>query len=210
MIPIDTATIFFSICLTMCLLPCAELIVIFSQSTLQGRMAGIAVTLGICTGLLAQVIAMAFGITAIIQTSESVFTGLKIVGTFYLFFLAWQAFTQPLHLCQEGVKQKTLMALYGQGVTMNISNPMNPMFMLVFLPPFVSYEQGGVLSQLLQLGSLLILAVLVVYCTFSFLAATLGRRWLQSARVRRSLQLGSGTTIAGFAVYLAMAKPLLP
>jgi threonine/homoserine/homoserine lactone efflux protein len=208
MIPLDIAVVFFVTCLSLCFIPGPDTIFIIAQSSWQGWRAGVTVTLGVCTGLLVQVIAFAYGITAIIETSAIAFTILKGAGIAYLSFLAWQAFTSPPSIPHPQVMDQSyklpFRSLYQKGLLINISTPLAPLFLLIFFPPFVKPEYGAVFNQLITLGILLILSVLIMFSLFSVLANFVGKRIFQSVQAQRYLQYGSGLVIAGFAAYLAL------
>ena len=90
MITFETAANFLLLNMSICLIPCVEMVIVITQSSIQGWRHGIAFVTGTCTALVVQVAVMAVGLSAIIQTSALLFNALKIVGVGYLFFLAWQ------------------------------------------------------------------------------------------------------------------------
>jgi len=92
MIPIETLMAFFLASALLALSPGPDNIFVLTQSALSGKLAGIAVTIGLCTGLIVHTLAVSFGVAVIFQTSAMAFTALKIFGSGYLLFLAWHAF----------------------------------------------------------------------------------------------------------------------
>jgi threonine/homoserine/homoserine lactone efflux protein len=92
MIPIETIAVFFAASVALAFAPGPDNIFVLTQSALHGRKAGLLVTIGLCTGLLAHTAAVSLGVAAIFQTSALAFNILKIVGAIYLLYLAWQAF----------------------------------------------------------------------------------------------------------------------
>src|SRR5690554_405688 len=92
MIPIETLLLFAFASAALAVAPGPDNIFVLSQSALYGPRAGICVTLGLCTGLLAHIAAVALGVAVIFKTSALAFTLLKVVGASYLLYLAWQAF----------------------------------------------------------------------------------------------------------------------
>ena len=208
MISMDTAITFFIINLTLGLIPCAEMAIVITQSTAKGWLAGFTFVVGICSALLIQVVLMSFGLTAIIQTSEIVFNLLKVVGVCYLLFLAWQTFTQPFY-SEECAQLSNLAQLYRKGVMINISTPLTPIFLLLFIPQFIDIELEGVIYQSLQLGFLFVLAFFCVYTFYCIFAGKVGSQILQSKKIVTYLQRSAGVTIACFAVFLVLAKQSL-
>ena len=92
MIPLETVTIFFAASVALALAPGPDNIFVLTQSALHGRAAGLFVTIGLCTGLLAHTTAVSLGIAAVFATSTVAFNVLKIIGAGYLLYLAWKAF----------------------------------------------------------------------------------------------------------------------
>ena len=207
MITFETALNFFIINVSLCLIPCAEMVIVITQSTMRGWKSGMAFVAGLCFALTIQVVLMAFGVSAIVQASAFVFNALKIVGVCYLFFLAWQAFTQPITLTTESIPDVThWKALFRKGIILNFSTPMTPLYLLFLIPPFVDAERGSIIFQSLQLGFLIIFAFFFMYALYSVTAEKIGEKILKSEKVRRYLQRSAALTIAGFAIYLALAQ----
>ena len=76
----------------MALTPGPDNIFVLTQSALKGKLVGIVVTLGLCTGLIVHTSAVALGVAAIFQASALAFNLLKFAGAVYLLYLAWGAF----------------------------------------------------------------------------------------------------------------------
>mgnify|MGYP001174363711 CR=1 FL=1 len=93
MIPLDIVLVFVGVATTLVAVPGPDNIFVLTQSVVNGRIAGLIVTLGIALGLFVHTSAVALGVAAIFQTSQHAFTGLKYAGAAYLIFLAWKAFT---------------------------------------------------------------------------------------------------------------------
>lgn len=203
-IPAETAAAFFLASALLALVPGPDNIFVLTQSALQGRVAGIAVTLGLCTGLLVHTTAVALGIAVVFQTSETAFTALKSLGAGYLLYLAWQAYrasAKPIRRNQtDGLSRKSL---YLRGIIMNVTNPKVSIFFLAFLPQFARPERGALTLQLLLLGGIFILATLLVFGGISMLAGFLGEWLNRSETAQRVMNRIAGT------VFLALALKLI-
>ena len=90
MIPMDTLATFFMAAVLLGLAPGPDNIFVLTQSALRGRIAGLLVTLGLCTGLVVHTTAVAFGVAVIFQASAIAFTVLKL--------LVREFVNQPVHL----------------------------------------------------------------------------------------------------------------
>ncbi|MCW7754110.1 LysE family translocator [Desulfobotulus sp. H1] len=198
---------FFTASLLLALAPGPDNIFVLTQSALHGRIAGLMVMAGLCTGLIGHSAAVAFGAAVIFQTSATAFSLLKCIGGAYLIWLAIQAFRAsgtdvPIH--QEN--RPGLFRLYCRGIIMNVTNPKVAIFFLAFLPQFVSPAGGSVSSQILVLGLLFILATLLVFGSIALTAGTLGQWMNRSERIQKTLNRLAGTVFIGLALMLVRSE----
>ena len=203
MIPIDSLITFFIAALLLSLAPGPDNVFVLTQSALYGRVSGLLVTLGLCTGLLVHTAAVALGIAVIFQTSPIAFTALKIVGAGYLLYLAWLAWrAAPASLSEVSSTTRSFGALYRRGIYMNISNPKVSIFFLAFLPQFASPERGSVAVQMMILGAVFIFATLLIFGAIALLAGSLGAWMSRSDSAQRYLNRIAGTVFAALAIKL--------
>ena len=80
LLPNETLTIFFFSALLLSLSPGPDNIFVLTQSIRLGARAGLAITLGLCTGLLVHTMIVAFGVAAMIQTQPLLLWAIKGVG----------------------------------------------------------------------------------------------------------------------------------
>jgi threonine/homoserine/homoserine lactone efflux protein len=202
MIPIDSLITFFIAALLLSLAPGPDNVFVLTQSALYGRVSGLLVTLGLCTGLIVHTAAVALGIAVIFQTSPIAFTALKIVGAGYLLYLAWLAWrAAPASLSEVSSTTRSYGALYRRGIYMNISNPKVSIFFLAFLPQFASPERGSVAVQMMILGAVFIFATLLIFGAIALLAGSLGA-WLSRSGAQRYLNRIAGMVFAALAIKL--------
>lgn len=207
MLPLDVITLFFTASLALCVAPGPDNLFVLTQSSLHGRLAGFVVTLGLCTGLIGHTTAVAFGVAAIFQTSETAFTILKLIGAAYLLYLAWQAFRAGAgHLSEADRGSISLSQLYGRGVLMNITNPKVAIFFLAFLPQFTDPLRGSIAAQMLSLGGVFILATILIFGAIAWGAGFIGGWLNRSARAQIIMNRVAGTVFVGLALRLAISE----
>ena len=209
LIPFETVTVFLAASIALGLAPGPDNIFVLTQSALFGRRAGFVVTLGLCTGLLVHTAAVAFGVAVLFQTSQLAFNALKLVGAGYLLYLAWGAFragTSEIEGRTAGRSDVSLMALYGRGIIMNVTNPKVAIFFLAFLPQFASPSQGSMTNQMLILGALFILATILVFGSVAFGAGYLGNWLRNSPRSQIVMNRIAGIIFVGLAARLVMEQ----
>lgn len=208
MLSVETLSTFFGAAVLLALVPGPDNIFVLTQSVVSGRKAGVAVVLGLCTGLIGHSAAVAMGVAIIFQTSQLAFTILKYMGGAYLAYLAVQAFRTSTASIDSPVTAGyiNLWKLYRRGIFMNITNPKVSIFFLAFLPQFVVPERGVVTLQILTLGGVFIGATIIVFGTVAMLAGTLGEWLKNSYRARSILNKIAGIVFLGLAVKLVMAQ----
>jgi len=203
MIPLETLTFFFGASVMLALVPGPDNVFVLTQSAMSGRIAGLFVTLGLCTGLLFHTTAVALGVAVIFQTSEIAFTLLKFAGAGYLLYLAYKAFRAGNTAIEGKQAQASLKTLYLRGLIMNITNPKVAIFFLAFLPQFAKPEFGPLIPQLLILGAVMALSTILVFGSVAIGAGSLGD-WLKA---RPSAQIWINR-VAGM-VFVGLAAKLI-
>ncbi|MBA3031210.1 MAG: LysE family translocator [Desulfobacteraceae bacterium] len=204
MIPVETLAAFFAASVILALAPGPDNIFVLTQAALYGRISGIFVMFGLCTGLIVHTTAVAFGVAAIFKVSEIAFTGLKIFGACYLAWLAWQAFrASASEITGSAHGKKSLGKLYRRGILMNITNPKVSIFFLAFLPQFADPARGSLTVQIVLLGGIFILATLLIFGGIAFLAGSIGGWFSRSAKAQVIMNRVAGTVFILLALKLA-------
>lgn len=207
MIPIDALSVFFLAAIALGLAPGPDNIFVLTQSALYGRLAGLVVTFGLCTGLIVHTVAVTLGVAAIFQTSVLAFTLLKFAGAAYLIHLAFQAFRAGSTKIGGGeTPALTLLALYRRGIIMNVTNPKVAIFFLAFLPQFADPARGSVPAQILVFGGLFIVATFLVFGAVALGGGLLGAFLKRSPRAQIWLNRLAGIVFVGLAARLVVAE----
>jgi threonine/homoserine/homoserine lactone efflux protein len=185
----ETIIAFVTASVVLSLVPGPDNIFVMSHSALKGWRIGFYTTLGLCTGLIGHTVLVAIGVSVIFQTSAIAFNGLKIIGAFYLLYLAWLS-VQNKELNLGGTdKDSTNRSYYFTGVIMNLTNPKVALFFLVFLPQFVNTSNDNVSIQISLLGLLFILSALCVFTSIAYLASFLEDILKKSKTVNKNLNI---------------------
>jgi threonine/homoserine/homoserine lactone efflux protein len=207
MIDLTILPLFFATAVILALSPGPDNLFVLAQAARNGRMAGIYVTLGLCTGLVGHTVAVAFGLAAIVRASSLAFTILKLMGAGYLLYLAWQAFRAGASVRKdEPVSELSMTTLYRRGIVMNLTNPKVSLFFLAFLPQFANPSHGSMTMQFMQLGGIFIIATMLVFGGVSMLAGGLGRKFRDSPRAEKILNRVAASIFVGLAVKLAISE----
>ena len=185
----ETIITFVAASVVLSLVPGPDNIFVMSHSAIKGWRIGFYTTLGLCTGLIGHTVLVAIGVSVIFQTSAIAFNGLKIIGAFYLLYLAWLS-VQNKELNLGGTdKDSTNRSYYFIGVVMNLTNPKVALFFLVFLPQFVNTSNDNVSIQIFLLGLLFILSALCVFTSIAYLASFFEDILKKSKTVNKNLNI---------------------
>ena len=192
-------------------IPGPSVLFVVGRALAGGRRVALFSVLGNAMGEYIQVIAIAFGIGALIAQSVAVFTVLKLLGGGYLLYLGAKTFRQRKSLAQAlslSDRAPSDRVSFAQGFTVGVTNPKTVVFLAAILPQFVSRAAGNVTGQILVLG-LLFACIAVISDSVWALAAGTMRSWF--ARSPRRLELigaagGVGIASVGLAFLLSGRK----
>ena len=161
---------------------------IVTQSIDKGRRAGLVSALGVASGGLVHVAAAAVGLSALIASSATAFTTVKLVGAAYLIVVGIRRILSRDEEAEVVTEPTPHRQLYVQGVVVNVLNPKTALFFLAFLPQFVDPSRGSVAAQVVFLGVLFAVIALTSDAMYALVADLLAgklRRSGTGARVRR-------------------------
>ncbi|GAA3998890.1 LysE family translocator [Allokutzneria multivorans] len=181
--------------------PGPSLAVIIDQSLRAGRIAGLATVLGNTSGLVFWAFASAFGLTALVRTSEIAFVVLKVVGAIYLVWLGVQALLRSRRRREDAegrAVQRGLFASYRAGLVANLANPKAAVLYLALLPQFIPVG-GDVLTGTAVLAAAQ-MAISASWYTLVVLAVGAVRRFLARPGVRARVDQLSGLVLVGMGV----------
>jgi len=206
-IPFEPLLAFFSVSILLALTPGPDNLFVLTQSALAGKYAGLAVTFGLCTGLIVHTTAVALGVAAIVQSSALAFSALKLLGAAYLLYLAWLSFRASADKTAAAKSQPLpYPRLYRRGIIMNVTNPKVSIFFLAFLPQFADPARGSLLVQILLLGAVFAIATILVFGSIALFAGSLGSWIGQSGKAQLILNRIAGTVFAALALRLIMVE----
>ena len=133
---------------------------LFLQRTLSGgRAHGLAAMGGAMTGILVHTMAAAFGLSALIAASASLYGAVRVAGALYLLWLAWNALRHgsALNVGPGGAPAKSLGSTFATGVLINVTNPKIVLFFVTFLPQFIAPDDSSPAGKFVALGILYVL-----------------------------------------------------
>jgi threonine/homoserine/homoserine lactone efflux protein len=165
---------------------------IVMHSVDKGRRAGLASAAGVASGGLVHVTAAVVGLSALIASSATAFTVVKLVGAAYLIVVGIRRILSRDESEDVQAPPAPLRRIYRQGVIVNVFNPKTALFFLAFLPQFVD-RGASVPPQVALLGITFAAIAFASDCLYALLADLLAgrlRRRGRGATARRFLSGG--------------------
>jgi threonine/homoserine/homoserine lactone efflux protein len=190
----STIALFLLAATALAVVPGPAVAYIVTQSIDQGRRAGLVSALGVASGGLVHVAAATVGLSALIASSATAFTLVKLAGAAYLIVVGVRRI-----LSGEGEEPERralrapLRRIYRQGAIVNVLNPKTALFFLAFLPQFVDPDRGAVWPQVALLGIVFVLVAVLSDMTYALVSDAIAgriRRTGTGAKVRRWLTGG--------------------
>ena len=187
--------------------PGPSVLFVISRGVALGGRAAVATVIGNAAGAYSQVVVVALGLGAIIESSAEVFTAVKLVGAAYVVFLGVQAIRHRRTLASvldAASAPRGTRRILREGYVVGITNPKAAVFMAAVLPQFTDPARGHVPIQLLLLG-LVFVGIALVSDSIWGLAAGYTRGWLGRSPQRLEALGGlGGLVMIGLGVRLAL------
>jgi threonine/homoserine/homoserine lactone efflux protein len=202
-----TLALFSLAALALIVVPGPAVLYIVAQSIDGGRTAGLLSALGVAVGGLVHATAAAIGLSALLLSSATAFTVVKLAGAAYLIGLGLYTLLVRKEDPAEAVRrERRLRRSFVQGVVVNVLNPKTALFFIAFLPQFVDRDAGSVAVQLLVLGLVFVGLAVVSDSVWALAAGTAASRLRASPRFLAARRYVSGSVFVGLGAVTAFAK----
>jgi threonine/homoserine/homoserine lactone efflux protein len=143
MFPPEVLTAYFVAVLVVVIAPGPDNILAISRDLSQGRVAAGLSSLGAGLGIMVHTLAAALGLAVVLQASPVAFWMVKVVGATYLLWLGYKAFATRSLISFAPADRQPLSRVFLTGLLSNVLNPMPGLFVVAFIPQFVSVGRGG-------------------------------------------------------------------
>jgi len=159
------------------LMPGPDNIFVLTESITKGYKNGIAISIGLSTGVLIHTTAAATGLSLIIQESAITFSIIKYFGAAYLFYLAYKTTKEKKPVINFNIattsKRTPFLFLIRKGFLMNVLNPKVSLFFIAFLPQFITTTGFNITIQMIILGLIFMIQALIIFSLISILSSRL-------------------------------------
>jgi threonine/homoserine/homoserine lactone efflux protein len=183
-------------------LPGPDTLVIVRGIVRGGRRRGLTTAAGILCGLGLWVAAAVLGLAAMLRASEIGYEVLRVVGAAYLVWLGIQALRKRgRDTDAASPRGGVLRTGFAAGLLTDLLNPKVGVFFVTFLPGFVPHGYAVGPTSLI-FGAMFIVET-AIYCVVLLVLAGRVSGWMSAPRMRRRLDLVTGTVLVGFGLRLA-------
>lgn len=195
--------------LVLIMMPGPDQALITRNALVGGRGGGFLTALGGMAGVAVHAGAAALGLSALLVTSATAFTALKIVGVLYLLWLALSMLASSRRPHTE-TEASTTAAQPGwrylrHGFLSNALNPKVALFFVTFLPQFLSSGTGSPRAQGLLLSAVFALLYIGWFGLYVAAVERLGR-WLRRPTVSARIEQVTSFCLIGVAARLATSS----
>ncbi|MCB1905983.1 MAG: LysE family translocator [Rhodocyclaceae bacterium] len=187
--------------------PGPDNLMVLSQSLSRGRAAGLGLALGCAAGCLTHTLWATLGVSAVVASSPTLFTALKLAGSAYLLWLGIAALgARGAHLAGSSARypREPWGRYLRRGFLANAINPKVALFFLAFMPQFVDPAVGPTSLQMMVLGAVFVLQTIAIFGLFAVAAARLGELLSRHPGAGRWLDRIAGIVLIGLAARLAL------
>lgn len=190
------------------LTPGPDTFYILGRSMAQGRGAGMASVLGVSTGSLIHTFAAAFGLSALLATSASVFFAIKLAGAAYLVYLGVRMMFSRASTASipSAFSSSGFWCIYRQGLLTNVLNPKVALFFLAFMPQFIAADSPSKFAAFVTLGLSFITTGTIWCLCLAWFSSLLGDRLRAGNRFTEILNRTAGALFVFLGVRLVTSK----
>ncbi len=202
MFPTDILLAYLAAVLLVVISPGPDNILAIGRGLSQGRVAAMLSSIGAGLGIMVHTLAATLGLALVLQTSPLAFWIVKAVGTTYLLWLGYKAISSRMLISFVPSQRQPLLRVFATGLLSNVLNPKPGLFVVAFIPQFVSPARGDVAPQMLGYGAIFAVLTAMLFtvlgCFASQLSAWLSRR----PHVVAMANVGAGLTfiVAGLSI----------
>lgn len=207
MFPLDILATYLAAVLLVIVAPGPDNILAISRGLSQGRAAAVLSSVGAGLGIMFHTAAAALGLSLVIQASPAAFWSVKLAGAAYLLWLGCKALTSRNLIAFTPTAKQSLPRVFATGLFSNVLNPKPGLFVLAFIPQFVSAARGSVSLQMLGYGALFAVLTAIIFSVLGSSAARLSGWLARRPRATRWLNFGAGATfiVSGISI-LALGR----
>jgi len=200
-----TLSLFLPACFALNMAPGPNNLLSVSNSTRYGYRTACVAGIGRLLAFAGMIALASAGLAVVLQTSELLFYGIKILGAAYLFYLAWQLWgADPGTPDTVAGAPAGMLRLARQEFLVAAGNPKAILIFTAFLPQFVDPSRA-ITPQFAVLGALFLMLEWIAIGAYAYMGLHM-RRWFAQPRGKRIFNRCCAGLLSAAATVLLMAR----
>lgn len=195
MFPTDILLAYLAAVMIVVIAPGPDNILAISRGLSQGPLAAALSSLGAGLGIMFHTVAATLGLSLVLQTSPTAFWLVKAVGAAYLLWLGIKALRSRNLISFTPAAHQSLGRVFTTGLLSNVLNPKPGLFVIAFIPQFVSGARGSVATQMLVCGAIFAVLTTLTFTLLGSFAAQLSGWLARRPRAVAASNIGAGLTL---------------
>ena len=194
MFPSEILAAYLAAVLVVVIAPGPDNILAISRGLSQGRAAAALSSVGAGLGIMFHTVAATLGLALVLQTSPVAFWVVKAAGAAYLLWLGYKAISARSLISFAPTDRQPLWRVFATGLLSNVLNPKPGLFVVAFIPQFVSTARGPVPIQMLVFGAIFAVLTAVIFTLLGCFSAQLAKWLSRRPKVVAAANVGAGLT----------------
>lgn len=189
------------------LMPGTGVIYTISIGLFNGKKESIFAAIGCTLGIVPHLLATVLGLAAILYASAVAFNIVKIIGVFYLLYLAYSMWKdESLIQVDKKINTKKGINIAIKAFLINILNPKLSIFFMAFLPQFISSESLNPTKDLFVLSLFFMFLTFIIFSIYGIFANKAREFIINSPKIMRMIQKLFASFFVIFSVKLAVTE----
>ncbi|MDT8343962.1 MAG: LysE family translocator [Thermohalobaculum sp.] len=183
-------------------IPGPTVMLVISYALGYGRRSGLATVPGVTLGDFTAMTVSLAGAGAVLATSATLFTALKLAGAAYLFWLGlklWRAAPQPVGVPGGAQVPGDLRRMFWNSYAVTALNPKSIVFFVAFVPQFID-PAAPLLAQVVILEATFLALAALNIALWAVMVGAMRARFRRNSTLRLVNRLGGGLLMAAGAL----------
>ena len=195
---------FLLVAVVVIVIPGPSVIFVIGRAMILGTTGALLSVWGNALGVGVQILAVAFGVGALVSASDILFTAVKVLGSGFLVYLGIQGIRHRADFAASLDEGKTAggSRVLLDSIVVGLTNAKTLVFFIATFPLFVSTSAGSPITQMLVLGGLFFIIGVASDMVWAVAAGT-ARKWLTRSLERlAAVRLAGGVALILLGLYL--------
>lgn len=203
---IDHILLFCASSLLLASSPGPDILYVLSVGLTRGKKLSFACALGFTLSLTIHITFVACGIADLLARSPFLFSILKYLGAFYLFYLAIVFFkAKNLKISKNIPSSESFFLFFKRAFWVGLINPKLLVFFLSFFPQFINHQNRNSTLSVFFLGSIFMIITFLCFSITALISGKLHNFFKKKQIYLRIFNILAGTALLSIAVLITLS-----